>query len=120
MRQVLWALISILILSSLPAAQNKPKRSATDVRFEACRSKLKKAKQLDVLYDLSWQLPREPRVLVGPTFFNIPVDAKEGFADTVNCFLAAGASDKCVNFNLLDWRTGNAIARYSSCRLKVN
>lgn len=93
--------------------------AASDSRFETCRQKLIQAQKLEVLYDLDWKLPKEPKVVVGPTFFRMPIDAKEGFADTVNCFLMAGASGKCVNFNVLHWQTGKAAGRFSNCRFKM-
>lgn len=88
-------------------------------QLEVCREKLKKAQTLDLLHDLEWPKGKSPRVVVGPTFFSIPFDAKEGFAQTVNCFLAAGKQDQCINFDLTHWRTGNPAARWSWCKLKV-
>ena len=89
-----------------------------DKRLEVCRGKLFQAQKLDVLYDLDWKLPKEPRVVAGPTFFSMPIDAKEGFVDTVNCFLTAGQAGKCVNFDVLHWQTGKAIGRFSYCKFK--
>jgi hypothetical protein len=59
-------------------------------------------------------------VVVGPTFFNIPIDAKQVFADTVNCFLTAGQSDKHISFDLLDWRTGKAVGRYKYGQVEMD
>ena len=87
-------------------------------RFEECREKLKKAQQLEVLYDLEWKRAM-PKVVVGPTFYSIPIDAKQGFADTVNCFLMTGKSNY-IDFDLLDWQTGKLVARYSLGRLKMD
>lgn len=94
--------------------------AAGDKEFEICRKKLKQAQKLDMLYDLDWKLPKEPRVVVGPTFFKVPIDAKEGFIETVNCFLTAGDSGKCVNFDVLHWQTGKAVGRFSNCRFRMN
>lgn len=91
-----------------------------DARFEACRAKLKKANELDVLYGLDWKPPSPPKVTVGRTFFQIPIDAKEGFAETLNCFLMAGKEDECVNFPLLHWQTGKPIAQFKNCKLKMD
>jgi hypothetical protein len=93
--------------------------SADDNRFETCKAKLIQAQNLDLLYDMDWKPPQEPRVVVGPTFFTIPIDAKEGFIETVNCFLMAGESDKYINFDVLDWRTGKSVGRYSFGKLKM-
>lgn len=92
---------------------------ADERQFEVCRSKLKQAQQLDVLYDLDWKSGREPRVVAGRTFFNLPIDAKEGFVETVNCFLMTG-KNQCVNFDVLHWQTGKAVGRFSNCRFKMN
>lgn len=108
---------STLAPSSASAA-TKPKtpavKAAETKRFETCRAKLKKAQELEMLYDLKWNDPSiEPRVVAGPTFFQVPIDAKEGFAQTVNCFLTAGEKGTYLNFDVLDWRTGNKIGRFS-------
>ncbi|WP_242342704.1 hypothetical protein [Anaeromyxobacter terrae] len=42
----------------------------------------------------------------------MPIDAKEGFAETVNCFLMAGSTNH-INFDILHWQTGKVIGRYS-------
>ena len=87
--------------------------------FETCRSKLMQAQKLDVLYDLDWKSGRvEPRVVVGPTFMTMTIDAKEGFAETVNCFLMAGEAGKCVNFNLLHWQSGKPVGAFRNCRYR--
>ncbi|MER2518605.1 MAG: hypothetical protein ABTR92_19775 [Candidatus Accumulibacter phosphatis] len=92
----------------------------TDTRVESCRAKLIQAQKLDVLYDMQWKSPREPRVVVGPTFLKMPIDGKEGFAATVNCFLMAGDTGKCVNFDTLHWQTGKALGRFSNCRFAMH
>jgi hypothetical protein len=111
--------------SPSPAEEPQPQKKANDKlaieaekRFEDCREKLKKAQQLEVLYNLEWNRAI-PKVVVGPTFYFIAIDAKEGFADTVNCFLMVGES-KYLNFDLLDWQTGKRVARYSAGRLKMD
>jgi hypothetical protein len=40
--------------------------SANDAAMEACREKLKKANQLDVLYQFDWPKGRRPLVVAGP------------------------------------------------------
>jgi hypothetical protein len=140
---VLFALVRVFVISSenttprpsqVPAAENigtlklpsdhvkaggtqKSKNSQPeDKRFEQCRAKLKKAQKLEVLYDL--KIDPLPRVVIGPTFYSIPLDAKQGFADTVNCFLMTG-KDEYINFDLLDYRTGHIVAQYSAGQLRV-
>lgn len=57
--------------------------------------------------------------MAGSTYYQLGYDAKEGFAETVNCFLTGGsAAARCVNFDVKHWRTGKATDRFSNCRLK--
>ncbi|HLZ07509.1 MAG TPA: hypothetical protein VKT80_02905 [Chloroflexota bacterium] len=113
------SIVAILSTGSRPksAAASPAERAQQNARFDSCREKLEKARKIDLLYDLT--LDPRPRVLVGPTFFEIPLDAKQGFADTVNCFVMAG-KDEHVNFPLLDYRTGRVVAEYSFGTLSVN
>ncbi|WP_425952962.1 hypothetical protein [Ralstonia pseudosolanacearum] len=110
------SLFAVLLLVVSAGVSADP---ASNKRLEACRSKLKQAQKLDVLYDLDWKPPSEPKVVVGPTFFQIGIDAKEGFAKTVNCFLMAGESGKYVNFDVLSWQTGKTVGRYSYDRFEM-
>src|SRR3978361_357282 len=100
--RLLVVLVAVIATSGAFAKDEK--------RFNECRDKLKKAHGVDVLYDLSWKVAQSPHVVVGQTFYKVSYDAKQNFATTVNCFLMAGDSGKYVNFDLLDWRTGNAVA----------
>ena len=106
--------VIIAALSSPCMAVSK----AHNPRFEGCREKLKAAQKLEILYDMSWDGKSEPRIIVGPTFMDIAIDAKEGLASTVNCFLMVGDESKCVNFDLLHWQTGKAVGRFSYCAYK--
>jgi hypothetical protein len=105
-----------LIAAGCPAFAD----SQSDAAFAACKTKLQKANELGVLYAFDWKPPKEPYVVVGRTFFGIAMDAKEGFAETLNCFLMAGESGKCVNFDVLHWQTGKAVGRFRNCKLKIN
>lgn len=91
---------------------------ANDQQFEKCRSKLIQAQKLGVLQDLSWNGKSSPRVIVGPTFSRMRIDGKEGFAETVNCFLMAGDTKSFINFDVLDGFTGKPIGSYSYGRYK--
>lgn len=92
---------------------------ADNARFDECRAKLVKAQKLEVLYAFDWKPPKAPYVVAGATFMSMPIDAKEGFAETVNCFLMAGDSG-CINFDVLHWQTGKAIGRFKNCRFSMN
>lgn len=100
------------------APKSAQEEKADNGRFEACRAKLKKAQRLELLNDLSFD-GGLPHVVVGPAFFTAPLTAKQGFADTVNCFLMAG-SDNHINFDLLDYRTGKAVAHYRYGKVSVD
>lgn len=89
---------------------------ASETALENCRTKLKQAQKLDVLTDLQWKGPRL-HVVAGRTYYTMPFHAKEGFADTVNCFAMAGKTG-CLSFDILNWNTGKATDRYSGCKLK--
>lgn len=103
-----------------PAPQPAGVNDAEDTkRLEECRAKLKKTSGA-MLNDLDWKsgaLP--PRVVVGPTFFTVDFKTKQGFVDTVNCFLMGGRESKFINFDLLDWRDEKVVATYSNGRLKM-
>jgi hypothetical protein len=104
-------IIGILVSTAALGADNK--------RFEQCRTKLKQAQKLDLLYNMDWKKGHEPVIIVGPTFYQISFDAKEGFVETLNCFFVTGESGKYINFDLLDWRTNKKVARYSYGKLNV-
>ena len=101
--------------SGTAEVKSKDQLAKENKRFEQCKAKLKKAQKLDLLHDLT--IDPLPRVVVGPTFYTIPLDAKRGFADTVNCFLMTG-QDSYINFDLLDYQTGHVVAEYSYGKLR--
>ncbi len=120
-RFITATVLAVSLLFTVTGTLSAQRKSAkTSNRLETCRAKLKKAQALDVLYDLRWDDPRqEPRVVIGPTFLQIPFDAKEGLTETVNCFLVAGDANKYVNFNLIEWRNGTVIGRWEYGRLTM-
>lgn len=112
-KALVFSVIAVFILANFPVA------AADDQTFEACKLKLQKANELGVLYAFDWKPPKEPHVVAGKTFFSISIDAKEGFAETLSCFLVAGDTSKCANFDILHWQTGKAVGRFQNCRLKM-
>lgn len=93
--------------------------SAHSDEFEKCRTKLKSAQQLGILHALDWQKGKLPHVVAGRTYYQMPYDAKEGFADALNCFLTGGATPKtCISFEIKHWQTGKPTEAYKNCRLK--
>jgi len=95
------------------AAQAK----ATKQQFDICKAKLEKAKELELLYDMGAK-GASIKVLVGPTYFTVPIDAKEGFAETVNCFLMNGAGGG-IPFDLIHWQTGKRVASWNGYKLSI-
>lgn len=117
--QKLIHIVCFLLFSSLVSSPCLSSQNNNDKRFEECKTKLKTAKKLDVLYDLDWKPPKDPYVVVGRTFFTIPIDAKEGFVETLGCFLSAGDPSIRSNFDILDWRNGKKVGRFSSGKLRM-
>jgi hypothetical protein len=97
----------------------EPRVLSAHERFEACRARLKDAHRARILHDIAWSGSSEPRVVVGPAFPELPDKDKLDFANAVNCFLVAGARDQYISFDLLDWRTGHAVARYSRGKIRA-
>jgi hypothetical protein len=111
MKKILF--LSILFLFKTSYAQN------SEIKFEQCRAKLIKAQKLDLLRDLDWKKGSTPKVVVGPTFFSVDFTTKEGFAETVSCFLVVG-EDKCMNYKLTHWMTGKVVANFQNCKFQMN
>lgn len=109
MKKILCRTLAVLVVLAMPALG----MASTDKTLNQCRAKLKAAKKLDVLYDMSWQTGQKPKIVVGPIYQNLPFDARENFALTVNCFLMAGNTDKFIDFPLLDYRTHEVINYFS-------
>jgi hypothetical protein len=105
MRTLAFAVSAILSFSAI----------ASDARLEACRSKLIQAHALEVLTDMQWK-GSTLHVVAGRTYYQIPFDAKEGFAETVNCFALAGKKG-CLSFDIKHWMTGKATDRFHMCKL---
>lgn len=87
-------------LSLLTCVMTASVSGAAD-RGESCRTLLVQLQQLDVLHDLDWKPGKIPKVVVGPTFHQLPFEKKQQFAATVNCFLMNG-KDQVIGFDLLD------------------
>lgn len=109
-----------LLAMVLVVAMCSSESLASDARFEQCQKKLKAAHQLDLLHAFDWKPPKAPYVVAGPTFGKIDISAKQGFADTVNCYLVGGDDAKLINFEILDYRSGRRIAEYRNGRLRVD
>lgn len=89
-------------------------------RLYECREQVTQAQKSGVLYGLEWKLPNEPTVVAGPGYFPLPIDEKERFVDAVNCYLMGGDAGKCVNFDVLDWKSGKPVGRFLFCLYRMN
>lgn len=127
-----WAIVIVfgaLIISSIIQEKDKPKLAsktpaqlfeevkATKKQSDSCNAKLKKAKESDMLYDIVIR-GAIVKVLVGPTYFLVPIDAKQGFATVVNCSILEG-KDGGIPFDLFHWQTGKRVASWNGYRLDV-
>ena len=92
-----------------------------DAHLKVCQNKLKKLQKLDVLENIKVQQGYFD-VVVGPTFYSIPFDSKEAFAETLNCVFNVGETGPksfCYEIHFVNWRTGNDDGKYSLCKLKI-
>jgi len=111
--RITLALIASLISFSGYAATDEQ-------RFKACQAKLIKANESGALQDIGWTPPSEPKVLVGEIFFKLPIDVKEGFVQTINCFLSAAQVGMCVDFDVRSGLTGKPVGRFAKCHFEMN
>jgi len=105
-----------------PPATQSPEQVAADSKaaqkqYETCKTYLEKYRELGVLYDMKAR-GASIRVLVGPSFFTLPIDRKQNFAETVNCFLVNGTGGG-ISFDLLDWQTGKQVASWNGYKLSI-
>ena len=104
-------------LSAKTPAQLDAEAKAVQKSYDACNAKLQKAKELDMLYDIVGRGARI-QVLVGPTEFTVPIDAKKGFVEVVNCVMVKGTGGG-VPFELIHWQTGKRVASWNGYRLDI-
>ena len=91
--------------------------AATEAEFERCRGVLKNSQEVGLLHNMTFDDGR-PKVWVGPTWHEIPIEAKTEFARTAGCFFLAGR-DKRITFPIFDGLTGKQIATWRFTRLEV-
>lgn len=119
---VIIIIAAMVVIGSL-SGNNKPapappKTAAQKEAAEACRQKLEKARQLEVLHDLDWKPGTMPKVIVGPTFAQLPFETKEAFAQTVNCFLLGGEGG-AITFDLKEHLNHHVVGTWEYGRLKT-
>lgn len=127
-RGFIGVLATIIIISALVVAgsfvgNNKPEPTppptpAQEQTAEACRTKLEELRKLDVLHDLDWKPGKMPKVVVGPTFSQLPFDTKQAFAETINCFLMGGRAEY-IQFDLVEYLNHQVVGTWSLGRFKA-
>ena len=100
------------------AAQQETETKAAQVKYDVCNVKLQKAKEIEMLYDIS-EKAAGIQVLVGPTYFDVPIETQKGFVEAVNCVLVKGSGGG-VSFDLIHWQTGKRVAHWNGYRLEVD
>ena len=100
------------------AAQQETEAKAAQSYYDACNDKFQKTKELDMLHDIS-EKAAGIQVLVGPTYFAVPIETQKGFVEAVNCVLIKG-SGSGVPFDLIHWQTGKRVAQWNGYRLDVD
>ena len=96
-----------------------PALAQDQARQASCEAKLVQAQKLDMLYNIEAKGHPRIRVLVGPTWYRVAFDAKEGFAQTVNCVAVGGKQDRCTSIDFVDHKSGRGVATFENCRLKA-
>jgi hypothetical protein len=110
---------AIILAIALAAGPTFAAGSPSDARMEGCRAKLKQAQAIDLLHNMTFD-KGIPKVWVGLTWAAIPIDAKQGFAETAACFFLGGDASKSIQFDILDGQTGKRVARWRFTRLTVD
>ncbi len=120
---VLFAFVFVMAMletgqKRAPVPKSEEEVQAEKARYANCEQKLKKAQELDMLYEIKAK-GASIRVLVGPTFFSVPIDAKQGFAEVVNCVLLSGGSGG-IPFDFVHWQTGKRVATWNGYRIDMD
>ncbi len=130
LKWLLLILFGLMILATILDDKNKPtptpktaaqqatEAKAAQAQHDACNVKFQKAKEVEMLYDMGGK-GASIQVFVGPTYFTVPIDAKKGFAEVVNCVLVKGSGGG-VPFELIHWQTGKRVAQWNGYRLDVD
>lgn len=130
LKWLLLVLFGLLILATILDDKNRPtsnpktavqkeaEAKAAQTQYDTCNVKLAKAKELNMLYDIGGKAA-SIQVFVGPTYFTVPIDAKKGFTEVVNCVLVKGSGGG-VPFDLIHWQTGKRVAHWNGYRLDVD
>lgn len=96
--------------------------AADKENFENAKKKLFSATENDLIRDMSNQSKdgyNGPYIVVGPTWYNVDMNTKRGFANTCNTFFMAGKNGY-TTFNIYDYSDGHKVGVYDFGNLKLN
>ncbi len=114
------ALLAAAISPAIAQTSFADKEHAADVRFDACKAHLQKAKQDGILLDLKWaERKGDAHVSVSVSFAALPADAKQTFARDVNCFMTAGEEGQSITFDLVEPQSDRRLGRWDGTELIV-
>jgi len=90
LKWLLLIIVGLMILATFLDDNNKPsspktaaqletetEAKAAQVKYDACNVRLQKAKELDMLQNIS-EKAAGIQVLVGPTYFDVPIERQKG------------------------------------------
>ena len=118
-------LLDIVVLELSPSRDITSPTKVTDsgkstgANLADCLTKLEHAKELNILYDLKFQGGRA-QAFVGPSWFSLPIEDKQGFHETLQCVLTSGQGGTLTSFEYRHWQSGKMVGETSfSGRFKV-
>jgi len=88
-------------------------------RAAECQRKVNLANKNEMIYQADFKTA-ELIVYVGPTYFMVPIDVKQGLAAAISCVVVQGDSSKVAEFSFRHWQTGRLVAKYRYGRLEVD
>lgn len=121
-----WAFfLFVFVMAMLEAGQKReptpmsPEQvEAKRARYADCKEKLKKAQELEMIYDIQAK-GASLKVLVGPTFFTVPIDTKQGFGEVVNCVILEGGSGG-IPYPFIHWQTGKRVGSWNGYKVEMD
>jgi|CXWL01.1.fsa_nt_gi hypothetical protein len=121
-----WAFFLFVAVMAILEAGQKPEPTAMSpeqveaqkARYAGCTEKLKKAQELDMIHDMQSK-GASFKVLVGPTFFTVPIDAKQGFGEVVNCVILKGGSGG-ISYDFVHWQTGKRVGSWNGYKVEMD
>lgn len=100
---------------SEPATAKEPPKKNLQ-KWTACIAELARLQKKRVLYHVKPAV--RPIVEVGPHYYSLSFDDRAALAETVNCYLVQGSTDKW-NFDLVDYRSHAVVNVWKYGRLRT-